>query len=151
MLSKYNFTDISVFAKIKDTKYLNLTAFDMKEQNEILDFRSDSEYVIMFHSFAYSRYADSKQVYICDITLDELLMLSGINDNRFIDRMEKDKDILAVMYARCILDYNFGKAIKKEGTETVYDFYRRIYIKKEDGKAHRQRGFVLSKVFYKGI
>lgn len=145
LLSKYNFVDLSVYMKTQTGEYLNLTEFVISDDNEAIVLKSNSKFVIMLCSFI------KKDRYICDVTLSELLALSGIHDVAFLRRFKDSSnngdndELLAVLCAKKIVDYNYGKVIKKENE--VYSFHRQAFAKIEE-KRKKVYPCILEKVFY---
>ena len=154
MISKYTFADITVFQKVGGGEYINISDYDVAGvSNERRIFKSQSQYIIMLHSFSYERCLSLKSIYVCDITVDELVALAGINNHRFIEGFKNNEDILALMCARKIYRYNYGLISKKD--EYTYDFCRIANVNVNelvglDGyryvKRHRP---VFTKTFYK--
>lgn len=153
MLPKYTFADITVFMKTGEgNEYLNITDYSVLEENERLCFNSDSPYVIMFCSYFYNSYKkDGQKPYICDISFEELLDLAGIHDKGFLKRFDgasegANEELLAILCARRILDYRYGRAVK--GNKGTYSFFRQTSYK-VDGKSRRHLSLVVEKQFYK--
>lgn len=153
LLSRYVFTDITVFMRTSDGTYLNLTDFIVSgKENERLRLNSDSRYVIMLCSFFYVCVArkEGAKPYVCDITFDELLELAGIHDKSLLTRFNNshgdlNEDLLAILCAKKIVDYQYGKVVR--GSGNTYGFYRQGYYK-ESGKYRRSMFLVFEKPFY---
>ena len=152
LLPKYAFVDITVFMKTSEGDYLNLTDFDIaSSENEKLRFESESQFIMMFHSFFYPMLKKKGiQPYICDITIDELLALAGIRDKSFLSRFvnsdkEMDYQLLSLHCARKIADYRLGKIAKTN--EDTYEFYRNGYSK-TSGKYKKEKNLICTKRFY---
>lgn len=154
LLPKYVFTDITVFMQTESGIYLNLSDFIVHgKENEKIHLNSNSQYVIMLCSFFYICIAQKEgvQPYICDITFDELLELAGIHDKSFLKRFkgsygDTNEDLLAILCAKKIMDYRWGKVIKSDGN--AYCFYRQGYHR-VNGKNRRHNSLVFKKTFYK--
>lgn len=154
LLPKYVFADITVFMRVEDGTYLNISDFSVYgEDNEKLRLNSDSQYVVMLCSFFYVCIAkkEGQKPYVCDITLGELLELAGINDEVFPKRFKgiyegENDDLLAMLCARKIMDYRWGKIVRGDGN--TYGFYRQGYHK-VNGKNRKRSFLVLKKAFYK--
>lgn len=152
MLPKYTFADITVFMKTENGEYLNITDYRiLEEDNEKMHFNSNSRFVIMFCSFFYNSYkTQGQKPYICDITLKELENLAGIHDKSFLKRLNTsvdndNEDLIAVLCARRILDYRYGKAVRADGN--IYAFYRQCSYK-VNGKNRKKKSLVFEKQFY---
>ena len=153
MLPQYRFTDITVFMNTNNKgEYLNITDYSfVEEENERLYFESDSPFIIMFCSFCYPSCRNKGEtVYICDITLEELTSMAGVRDKAFLKRFsssegESHNELLAILCARRILDYRYGKVIK--GEDNTYSFYRQASYK-VDGKVRKKKSLICEKHFY---
>jgi hypothetical protein len=150
LLKRYTFADITVFMNTGDSgQYLNLTDFEITQEKEILEFDSNSKYIMMFCSFmyhAYKRDCTREKPYICDVTIEELKLLAGIHDKNFIDRLRgcSDEDeLLAVIFAKKIMNYKQGRITRLD--ETTYQFDRQAYNGKQ--KVYKP---VCNKIFYQG-
>lgn len=144
LLPKYSFADITVFMKSNDSNYLNLTDFDISdEDNERLSLGSDSPYVLMFCSFIYYKCREKNdKLFACDVSIEDLMKLAGISDRNFFKRFCSGEDgnekLLAALCAKKILDYRYGRAVKEQ--QYTYSFFRQYYKK--------DKALVLQKKFY---
>lgn len=147
LLPRYVFTDITVYMRTGDGEYLNLTDFSLYEkENERVLLNSASRYVIMFCSFFYLAHKNGIKPYVCDISLNELLELSGIHDKAFLKRFDTNEECLAVFCAKKIMDYRCGKVVRDDGD--TYSFYRQGYCI-ENGKHKKMRNvLIFKKKFY---
>ena len=147
-LSKYAYSDLTVFMRVDDNNYLNITDYSEGDNsNEHVEFHSDAPFAIMFYSLFYSSFKDDgTKPYICDITLEELCDLAGVHDAHFIKRFgETNKGLLAILCAREIVNYQHGKIVKE--ADNKYSFYRQTHVR--EGEGYRKRkAIVLTKEFY---
>lgn len=147
LLSKYNFVDISIYMRVQTGEYVNITDYIVSDDNEHISLKSDAKFVLTFCSFI------KQERYACSITLTELLKLAGIHDTAFLRRFKdslKDGDndeLLAVLCAKKIVDYNYGKILRKDGNENTYSFHRQGYTKVE-GKNKRIYPLIFEKTLY---
>lgn len=147
LLPRYVFADITVYMKVGKGEYLNLTDFAISEkENERVFLNSDSRYAIMFCSFFYLAHKNDTKPYICDISLNELLELSGIHDKTFLRRFDTNEECLAVLCAKKIMDYRYGKAVR--GSGNIYRFYRRGYYSENGKYKKRSKVLIFEKRFY---
>lgn len=145
-LSKYAYSDLTVFMRTGTNVYLNITDYSVTEENERVTLQSDSPFVIMFCSLFYTAFKRDIKPYICDISFDELLELAGVHDTTFIKRFgEADKDLLAMFCAREIVDYQRGKIVRD--ADTRYSFYRQAHVREGD-KYKKRKTVVFTKEFY---
>lgn len=150
-LPRYAYSDLTVFMRTGKNDYLNITDYSItEEENERVTFQSNSPFVIMFFSLFYTASKSEIKPYVCDITFDELLELSGICDKGYVRRFvgtfgEASKEFLAVLCAKKILDYQCGNIAKDKGNR--YSFYRQGYIC-ENGRHKKQKKLVFTKDFY---
>ncbi len=158
MISKYTFTDISVFSRVGFNEYVNISDYDITETTcERYTFKSCSQYVIMLHAFAYERYMLNKEVYICDVTAEELMTLAGVTNKRFIDGFGANEDILVLLCAKKIMDYKYGEIKRVSAKECLqlntYNFCRmanvNVNTSKSGYKYVKRHIPVLTKTFYK--
>lgn len=149
-LPKYAYSDLTVFMRTSDKDYLNLTDYDiMAKENEHVELQSESPFVIMFCSLFYTAFKGKTKPYVCDVSFDELLELSGVNDKgyvqRFVGKFGENKELLAVLCAKKILDYQCGKVVRE--SKGRYSFYRQGYTC-VNGKHTKQKRVVFTKDFY---
>lgn len=120
---KYNFVDIYIFGKT-NKGYISLSDWRMcEEQSSLMQFDSDSQYLIGFNNF------HEREYYIAEISLEELLALAGITaTTNFIKQFRSGVDnenadnLMAIMCSQKILNYRFGKCVN---TEEGMEFKRR--------------------------
>lgn len=156
MLPKYTFGDATIYMKTEKGDYLNLTDYGLEDtKHERFAFRSGSEYVIMMCSFFYKSYRENGvPAYICDLSFEELLDLSGIHAPAFVNRFKDgsdslNRDLLAVLCARKIASYASGKIVRAKDNKNCYHFFRHGYDKTADGKLKHKAVPVFVKEFYK--
>lgn len=142
-LEKHNFVDIAIYMRTGKNKYLNITDFCLSGDNEYISLNTKSKYVLMFFPFL-------KQRCICDVNINELMALAGI-DQGFAHKFEKQigdgdgEEYIALICAKKILNYQYGKAVRT-GADT-YAFYRQAW-KQVDGKRKREYPLICEKKFY---
>lgn len=152
LLPKYSFSDITVYMRTKDGKYLNLTDYEIAfKENERTAYKSKSKFIIVFCSFFYNAYKKRGiKPHICDITLTELLELAGIHDERFAkkyDDVDNGEELLAMFCAKKIMNYRLGKIVKTNDKDKLYAFYRQAY-QADEGKNKKIKRLVFVKKFY---
>lgn len=152
-LSRYAFSDITVYMRNEKGTYTNLTDYTISDDNESICIKSNSEYVLMFCSYFYNAYKSKVACRVCDISLNGLLVLAGIGDmsfiRRFDDGCDKNESLLAILCARKITNYNYGVAMQDKENPMIYRFYRQFWEKDEEtGRNRRYKGEVLAKEFY---
>lgn len=109
-LEKHNFVDIAIYMRTGKNKYLNITDFCLSGDNEYISLNTKSKYVLMFFPFL-------KQRCICDVNINELMALAGI-DQGFVHKFEKQfgdgdgEEYIALICAKKILNYQYGKAVE---------------------------------------
>lgn len=144
--AKYDFVDISVMMRKEDGTYLNLTDFNFNVSAENLLSLSGikSAFALVFCTFARRR----EQLIGCEVSLEELLALAGIKGKRLVSQLRSGTEpefanqMIAVVCAKKIVDYAYGKCIRLEGESLTYEFHRQTF---ENGK--RVYPIVLTKAF----
>lgn len=144
--AKYNFVDISVMMRKEDGTYLNLTDFNFNVSAENLLSLSGikSAFALVFCTFARRR----EQLIGCEVSLEELLALAGIKGKRLVSQLRSGTEpefanqMIAVVCAKKIVDYAYGKCLRLEGESLTYEFHRQTF---ENGK--RVYPIVLTKAF----
>lgn len=144
--AKYDFVDISVMMRKEDGTYLNLTDFNFNVSAENLLSLSGikSAFALVFCTFARRR----EQLIGCEVSLEELLALAGIKGKRLVSRLRSGTEpefanqMIAVVCAKKIVDYAYGKCLRLEGESLTYEFHRQTF---ENGK--RVYPIVLTKAF----
>lgn len=149
-MDKYVFSDITVYMQVRDGYYINLTDFSLEcEDTEYLSFNGKGKYVIMLCSYMYAvNKKRGKENYACDITLEELIRLAGLGDEKIVMRFkspsgEMHEDVLALLCAKKVLDYNYGRVVVKD--DNTYSFSRQKYIK---GTKRKTQDVVVEKKYY---
>lgn len=128
--ARYNFVDISVLSRTDDGEYINLTDYTFTSENEKIKLNLKERFAIMFCSFF------KKERYAAGITVPELLMLADIKNQNFTKQIEKGVDketsqqLIAIMCAKKIIDYDYGRCINIENT-SAYAFQRHKIINKK--------------------
>ena len=144
--AKYDFVDISVMMRKEDGTYLNLTDFNFNVSAENLLSLSGikSAFALVFCTFARRR----EQLIGCEVSLEELLALAGIKGKRLVSQLRSGTEpefanqMIAVVCAKKIVDYAYGKCLRLEGESLTYEFHRQTF---ENGK--RVYPIVLAKAF----
>lgn len=144
--AKYDFVDISVMMRKEDGTYLNLTDFNFNVSAEnILSLSGiKSAFALVFCTFARRR----EQLIGCEVSLEELLALAGIKGKRLVSQLRSGTEpefanqMIAVVCAKKIVDYAYGKCLRLEGESLTYEFHRQTF---ENGK--RVYPIVLTKAF----
>ena len=144
--AKYDFVDISVMLRKEDGTYLNLTDFNFNVSAEnILSLSGiKSAFALVFCTFARRR----EQLIGCEVSLEELLALAGIKGKRLVSQLRSGTEpefanqMIAVVCAKKIVDYAYGKCLRLEGESLTYEFHRQTF---ENGK--RVYPIVLTKAF----
>lgn len=144
--AKYDFVDISVMMRKEDGTYLNLTDFNFNVSAENLLSLSGikSAFALVFCTFARRR----EQLIGCEVSLEELLALAGIKGKRLVSQLRSGTEpefanqMIAVVCAKKIVDYAYGKCLRLEGESLMYEFHRQTF---ENGK--RVYPIVLTKAF----
>lgn len=144
--AKYDFVDISVMMRKEDGTYLNLTDFNFNVSAEnILSLSGiKSAFALVFCTFARRR----EQLIGCEVSLEELLALAGIKGKRLVSQLRSGAEpefanqMIAVVCAKKIVDYAYGKCLRLEGESLTYEFHRQTF---ENGK--RVYPIVLTKAF----
>ena len=144
--AKYDFVDISVMMRKEDGTYLNLTDFNFNVSAENLLSLSGikSAFALVFCTFARRR----EQLIGCEVSLEELLALAGIKGKRLVSQLRSGTEpefanqMIAVVCAKKIVDYAYGKCLRLEGESQTYEFHRQTF---ENGK--RVYPMVLTKAF----
>lgn len=151
-LSKYAYSDLTVFMRTGENDYLNITDFSVTEkENERVAFKSDSPFVIMFCSLFYTAFkGKGAKPYVCDLSFEELVELSGVRDKAFMKKFnsvfgEEREKLFAILCAKKMLDYQCGKIVKD--AENTYSFYRQGYTL-ENGKHKKKKVLIFTKEFY---
>lgn len=150
-LPKYAYSDLTVYMQIGKNDYLNITDYSVSDkENEHITIQSEAPFVIMFCSSLYTAFGRDTKPYVCDITFDELLELSGVCDRKFrqyyFAKFGNDsKEFFAILCAKKLLDYQCGKIIRESNHK--YSFYRQEYAK-EMGKYEKRKKLVFTKDFY---
>ena len=144
--AKYDFVDISVMMRKEDGTYLDLTDFNFNVSAENLLSLSGikSAFALVFCTFARRR----EQLIGCEVSLEELLALAGIKGKRLVSQLRSGTEpefanqMIAVVCAKKIVDYAYGKCLRLEGESLTYEFHRQTF---ENGK--RVYPIVLTKAF----
>lgn len=144
--AKYDFVDISVMMRKEDGTYLNLTDFNfnVSAENPLSLSGIKSAFALVFCTFARRR----EQLIGCEVSLEELLALAGIKGKRLVSQLRSGTEpefanqMIAVVCAKKIVDYAYGKCLRLEGESLTYEFHRQTF---EDGK--RVYPIVLTKAF----
>lgn len=144
--AKYDFVDISVMMRKENGTYLNLTDFNFNVSAENLLSLSGikSAFALVFCTFARRR----EQLIGCEVSLEELLALAGIKGKRLVSQLRSGTEpefanqMIAVVCAKKIVDYAYGKCLRLEGESLTYEFHRQTF---ENGK--RVYPIVLTKAF----
>ena len=144
--AKYDFVDISVMMRKEDGTYLNMTDFNFNVSAEnILSLSGiKSAFALVFCTFARRR----EQLIGCEVSLEELLALAGIKGKRLVSQLRSGTEpefanqMIAVVCAKKIVDYAYGKCLRLEGESLTYEFHRQTF---ENGK--RVYPIVLTKAF----
>lgn len=152
LLPRYTFEDITVYMRTRKGDYANITDYTIAdENNERLVIESNSDYVLMFCSYFYNSHKKKCIRRVCDVSIEDLLALAGIGDacfpKRFKDGCDDNIDLLSMLCARKITNYNYGTAIQSKENPTTYSFFRQGWHK-VNGKNRRYRLFILEKNFY---
>lgn len=144
---QYNFVDISVMMRKKDGTYINLTDFNfnVSVENTLVLSEIKSEFALVFCTFAKCM----GKLIACEVTLKELLALAGIKDrSRMVSGIRNSAEpefanqMLAVVCAKKIVDYAYGKCYRLGDSSLTYEFRRQIF---KEGK--RVYPIVLTKAF----
>lgn len=145
--SQYNFVDISFLANIGGNQYIDLSDYSFVYENEKMEFknlRGNPEFLITFCSYI------KGDRYVADITLEELMSLARISNGQFTNHLtyKVDDDIQiyleALIAAKKILNYNYGKAERVDKDLNIYNFKIHKYV---DGK--HVYPTIFQKQFYK--
>lgn len=144
--AKYDFVDISVMMRKEDGTYLNLTDFNfnVSAENPLSLSGIKSAFALVFCTFARRR----EQLIGCEVSLEELLALAGIKGKRLVSQLRSGTEpefanqMIAVVCAKKIVDYAYGKCLRLEGESLTYEFHRQTF---ENGK--RVYPIVLTKAF----
>lgn len=150
LLPKYAYSDLTVYMRVGENAYLNITDYSvMEEENERITLQSESPFVVMFCSFLYTFQSNVKP-WVCDLSFNELMQLSGVQDKEFTQRFvnkfgEKNKELLAILCAKKVLDYQYGNIVKEPNNKC--SFYRLCCVKKNDKYVKRKR-LVFTKDLY---
>ena len=144
--AKYDFVDISVMMRKEDGTYLNLTDFNfnVSAENPLSLSGIKSAFALVFCTFARRR----EQLIGCEVSLEELLALAGIKGKRLVSQLRSGTEpefanqMIAVVCAKKIVDYAYGKCLRPEGESLTYEFHRQTF---ENGK--RVYPIVLTKAF----
>ena len=144
--AKYDFVDISVMMRKEDGTYLNLTDFNfnVSAENPLSLSGIKSAFALVFCTFAKRR----EQLIGCEVSLEELLALAGIKGKRLVSQLRSGTEpefanqMIAVVCAKKIVDYAYGKCLRLEGESLTYEFHRQTF---ENGK--RVYPIVLTKAF----
>lgn len=144
--AKYDFVDISVMMRKEDGTYLNLTDFNfnVSAENPLSLSGIKSAFALVFCTFARRR----EQLIGCEVSLEELLALAGIKGKRLVSQLRSGTEpefanqMIAVVCAKKIVDYAYGKCLRLEGESLAYEFHRQTF---ENGK--RVYPIVLTKAF----
>lgn len=151
MKNKYVFADLTVYMRTKDGDYINLTDYEIEKEVERLSLNSAADFVLMTCSFLYasSCYGCGIKVQICEVTLDDLVVLAGFKDKKFLNRLnvvckKSYGEMLAIMCAKKIVDYNYGKIILVDKENNEYSFCRQKF----DESRHKISVEVLKKQFF---
>ena len=144
--AKYDFVDISVMMRKEDGTYLNLTdfSFNVSAENPLSLSGIKSGFALVFCTFARRR----EQLIGCEVSLEELLALAGIKGKRLVSQLRSGTEpefanqMIAVVCAKKIVDYAYGKCLRLEGESLTYEFHRQTF---ENGK--RVYPIVLTKAF----
>lgn len=133
--AKYDFVDISVMMRKEDGTYLNLTDFNfnVSAENPLSLSGIKSAFALVFCTFARRR----EQLIGCEVSLEELLALAGIKGKRLVSQLRSGTEpefanqMIAVVCAKKIVDYAYGKCLRLEGESLTYEFHRQTF---ENGK-----------------
>lgn len=144
--AKYDFVDISVMMRKEDGTYLNLTDFNfnVSAENPLSLSGIKSAFALVFCTFARRR----EQLIGCEVSLEELLALAGVKGKRLVSQLRSGTEpefanqMIAVVCAKKIVDYAYGKCLRLEGESLTYEFHRQTF---ENGK--RVYPIVLTKAF----
>ena len=144
--AKSDFVDISVMMRKEDGTYLNLTDFNfnVSAENPLSLSGIKSAFALVFCTFARRR----EQLIGCEVSLEELLALAGIKGKRLVSQLRSGTEpefanqMIAVVCAKKIVDYAYGKCLRLEGESLTYEFHRQTF---ENGK--RVYPIVLTKAF----
>lgn len=144
--AKYDFVDISVMMRKEDGTYLNLTDFNfnVSAENPLSLSGIKSAFALVFCTFARRR----EQLIGCEVSLEELLALAGIKGKRLVSQLRSGTEpefanqMIAVVCAKKIVDYAYGKCLRLEGESLTYEFHRQTF---ENGK--RVYPIALTKAF----
>lgn len=131
---KYEFVDISVLMKTNDGEYLNVTDLNLCEEKEKLALNSNAKLLLSFCTFF------KKERYASEVTVEELLALAHISPKSpSVELLTKGFDeetalqLIVQVCAKKILEYAYGRAIKRTERDGIYyDFARHRRI---NGKA----------------
>lgn len=126
--AKYDFVDISVMMRKEDGTYLNLTDFNfnVSAENPLSLSGIKSAFALVFCTFARRR----EQLIGCEVSLEELLALAGIKGKRLVSQLRSGTEpefanqMIAVVCAKKIVDYAYGKCLRLEGESLTYEFHR---------------------------
>lgn len=145
----YKFVDFSILRKTSDGRYVDVTDFSFSdiEDTVIQTFNTNAPYILCMYVFAV------QEQYFCEVTVPELCNLAGIKpDGEFVKHLRNSIDevvadeILAQLCANKIVNYLYGKAVKKENS-TEYEFFRQSY--NNSAATARNCPCVLRKTFIK--
>lgn len=145
---KYNFNDMFVFKKVIDNTYINLSDYEMTDilTDAIVIEGVNSDFAILLFT------GDSKENYIAEATLKDLIILADIKNEAFLRQVrtgvdyESNMSILGWLCAKKILNYKYGKCTRTNVDIDciTYEFQRTKFINKK-----RIYQIVLSKDFSK--
>lgn len=128
---KYNFSDISILYRMENGRYMNLSDFEFGIMPENVILENQGRFLLaLFTPFTAYRKL------VCPVVLSELLQLANIRNERFVIQAktgteDEGDNILALICAKKIMNYNRGKCILKETSDGMicefvrYDGYGR--------------------------
>lgn len=130
-----NFNDITVYQKVKNKQYLNLSDYSVSDTNEYISLDSDSEFIILFCAFANRKNRkDKKLIDVCELNFEEIKFLGGYYQGGKKQTQEKIVlkfgELAPIIIAKEISDYHNGKLIINGNTAS---FKRRFHNDKYDG------------------
>lgn len=130
--NRYKYIDISVLMKVESGAYIDLTCMQLKDERELVYVNysglKEGKYLLTFCTFI------KKERYVTEITIDELLIISGIvrnekNTSRYPARLLRDAgdELTAAICAKKIVDYSSGyvQQIERTANGFVYEFNRK--------------------------
>ena len=114
LLNVYRYCDATVYKRISEKTYINLTDFAISEYWEaaVRHFDSDADCVLAINVLG------GRNEYITDITIGELMQLArltGINTKSIITCFMKNgegDDIISALCAKRICGYQYGRIVR---------------------------------------